>query len=254
MSGNRPPKTSPHVRTHFERRLKERYGIEITRKECKQLESDLPAYLPLLKASLSRSWFLIPIKDQLVYACYQNHLGLTTVLTPDQFWDSNQSLQIISPAPELDAIKLKADEDKKKLVPHWNEQLVKQRNPPAPFAAEPTPDTQDMVIRINQSYAEQILCRLEKIELAAKTEIRGRGYLYAIGKPIKSLSKSQREKMKMEPRRFDTGSIVGTVEIKDCVPSANGYEWHFSNPERLAVQIPIPKGCRVVSLPPAKAV
>jgi len=246
MSGNRPPKTSPDVRTHFERRLKERYGIEITRKECKQIESNLSAYLHLFKASLSRSWFLIPIKGQLVYACYQNHLGLTTALTPDQFWVFNQSLQIISPTSELDPIKLRADEDKKNLVPYWNEQLVKQRNPPAPFAAEPSPDTQDLVMRINQSYAEQILCRREKIELAAKTEIRGRGYLYAIGKPIKPLSKSQHEKMK--PARFDTGAIIGTVEIRDCVPSANGYEWHFSNPERLAVQIPIPKGCRAISL------
>jgi hypothetical protein len=253
LSGNRPPKTSPHVRTHFERRLKERYGIEITRKECKQLESDLPAYLHLFKATHSRSWFLIPIKGQLVYACYQKNLGLTTVLTPKQFWDSNQSLQVISYSPELDPIKIRAEEDKKKRVPYWNEQLVKQKNPPAPFVAEPSPDTQHIAIKMQLSHVEKILGKAEKIGVSQKTEVRGRVYLYTLRESLKPISKNQHKILKEKIGKFYLDIIVGTVEIIDCAPVANGYEWHFANPENMVVHVPVPKGCRITLLTPINA-
>jgi hypothetical protein len=88
---SRPPKLRRDVRTHFLRRLKERYGIELTVQECKALERCGTGCF-LHRDSLSRTWYLVKIDEQWVYCLYQKNLGFTTVLTAEHFWLSHPDL------------------------------------------------------------------------------------------------------------------------------------------------------------------
>jgi hypothetical protein len=90
---SRPPKLPHDVRTHFINRLKERFGIEFTKKECKQLEKRHEG-LFLQRESLSRAWYLEKINGQWVYCLYQRNLGYTTVLTAQQFWVSHPDVKL----------------------------------------------------------------------------------------------------------------------------------------------------------------
>jgi len=81
------------VRKHFIKRLKERYDIEITMRECKNLEKRTCKYL-LEYENNSRWWYLLRIDEKWVYCLFEKRYGLTTVLTPEQFWSSHPALKL----------------------------------------------------------------------------------------------------------------------------------------------------------------
>jgi len=87
------PKLSLNVRRHFLKRLRERYEIELTMRECKDLEKRRTGYF-LHRETLTRRWYLMRINEQWIYCLYQKKLGFTTVLTPKQFWKSHPGLQL----------------------------------------------------------------------------------------------------------------------------------------------------------------
>ena len=41
------------------------------------------------------------------------------------------------------------------------------------------------------------------------------------------------KQMRVEPGRFPTGVLVGTVEITDCTGKPGDYQWHLRKPQRL---------------------
>lgn len=87
------PKLPLDVRRHFLKRLRERYAIELTMRECKDLEKRRMGYF-LHRETGTRRWYLMNISEQWVYCLYQKNLGFTTVLTPQQFWRSHPRLQL----------------------------------------------------------------------------------------------------------------------------------------------------------------
>jgi len=96
------PKLPSDCRRHFIRRLKERYDIEITMKECKELERQTTKFF-LERENKSRSWYLLKVKNRWVYSLFDNQYGLTTVLTAEQFWSNHPGLKLRMPGykPEL---------------------------------------------------------------------------------------------------------------------------------------------------------
>jgi hypothetical protein len=87
------PKLPVDVRRHFLRRLSERYKIELSMRECKALEKRVAGYF-LQRDTWTRWWYLLRINEKWVYCLYQKKLGLTTVLTPQQFWISHPRLEL----------------------------------------------------------------------------------------------------------------------------------------------------------------
>jgi hypothetical protein len=87
------PKLPLDVRRHFLKRLRERYEIELTMRECKDLEKRRTGYF-LHRETLTRQWYLMRINEQWIYCLYQKKLGFTTVLTPQQFWRSHPCLRL----------------------------------------------------------------------------------------------------------------------------------------------------------------
>jgi hypothetical protein len=87
------PKLPSDARRHFIRRLKERYDIEITMKECKELERQTAKFF-LERENKSRWWYLLKVKGQWVYCLFDKQYGLTTALTPEQFWSNHPGLKL----------------------------------------------------------------------------------------------------------------------------------------------------------------
>ena len=86
-------------------------------------------------------------------------------------------------------------------------------------------------ISIRQPYVEQILRGTKKYEYRSMpTKIRGRVYLYASRTPG---ANDHWDKLKMEPGDLPSGTIVGSVEIVDCIKfGSREYGYRLRNPKR----------------------
>ena len=87
------PKLALDVRRHFLKRLRERYAIELSMRECKALEKRRRGYF-LYRQTCTRQWYLMKIREQWIYCLYQKRLGFTTVFTAQQFWSSHPRLRL----------------------------------------------------------------------------------------------------------------------------------------------------------------
>jgi hypothetical protein len=115
----RRPKLPRDVRRHFLRRLKERYAIVITMKECKKLEKHSFKFF-IERENSSHWWYLLKIKDRWVYCLFEKRYGLTTVLTPQQFWSNHPGWRLRSPGHICEPYKdawTASREDQKKYQP-----------------------------------------------------------------------------------------------------------------------------------------
>jgi len=90
------PKLPSDVRRHFIKRLKERYEIEITMKECKGLEKQTFKFF-IERENRFYWWYLLKIKDRWVYCLFNRRYGLTTALTPEQFWSNHPGWKLRRP-------------------------------------------------------------------------------------------------------------------------------------------------------------
>jgi hypothetical protein len=120
----------------------------------------------------------------------------------------------------------KKKEAKKRTPKKANHTLVVKSKPTAI-----PPGVQNRALSIRQPYVEQIMRGTKIVEYRSMlTRIRGRVYIYASLTPG---PENQFRQMKAKPGDFQTGVIIGTVEIVDCTGIPGDYEWHLANPERL---------------------
>jgi hypothetical protein len=93
--------------------------------------------------------------------------------------------------------------------------------------------TIELAISIRQPYVEQILLGVKTYEYRSTlTHIRGRVYLYAAKKPVKSAAEWR--KARSETGKLPTGVIVGSVVIPRCEPrKGGGFRYKLEAPKRL---------------------
>ena|SRR5216683_677788 len=87
-------------------------------------------------------------------------------------------------------------------------------------------------LSLRQPNAEQVLRGKKKIEYRSMpTNKRERVYIYASKRPT---AQDAWDEIGSEPGEFDTGVLVGTVEIVGCVKKGNrDYHWLLAKPNRL---------------------
>jgi hypothetical protein len=87
-------------------------------------------------------------------------------------------------------------------------------------------------ISIKQPWVEQILKGIKAREYRSKpTKITGRVYLYASLKELDD--DADWKKVGKKRGELPTGRIVGTVEIKKCVRSGDGFAYVLEKPKRI---------------------
>lgn len=88
-------------------------------------------------------------------------------------------------------------------------------------------------LSVRQPYVELILRGAKKVEYrSTPTTIRGRVLLYAsrIPGPAEEFTAAQ-----LKLANLIRGAVVGSVEVVDCRPGPDGYEWGLRHPRRLPV-------------------
>jgi len=106
--------------------------------------------------------------------------------------------------------------------------------PPPETAESPEADILSMrALSVRQPYVELILRGIKKIEYrSTPTSIRGRVLLYAsrIPGPAEAFTAAR-----LKLADLIRGAVVGSVEVVDCRPGPDGYEWGLRHPRRLPV-------------------
>lgn len=109
----------------------------------------------------------------------------------------------------------------------------KSSAPPEATESHETDILSMRALSVRQPYVEQILRGTKKIEYrSTPTSIRGRVLLYAsrIPGPAAAFTNAR-----LERTELIRGAVVGSVEIVDCRPGPDGYEWGLRHPRRMPV-------------------
>ena len=119
------------------------------------------------------------------------------------------------------------------LISSQSSQTAQAPNPPE-TAESPEADILSMrALSVRQPYVELILRGIKKIEYrSTPTTIRGRVLLYAsrIPGPAEAFTNAR-----LKLADLIRGAVVGSVEVVDCRPGRDGYEWGLRHPLRLPV-------------------
>jgi len=135
------------------------------------------------------------------------------------------------PPQVSDALETAAASTPKKETKKSTPQKAKRTSAVKPNPTDIPSGVQNRALSIRQPYVEQIMRGTKVVEYRGMlTHIRGRVYIYASLTPGPDYEFSE---MSAKPGDFQTGAIVGTVEIIDCTGVPGDYEWHLARPIRL---------------------
>lgn len=94
----------------------------------------------------------------------------------------------------------------------------------------------ERALSVRQPYAEQIMLEEKEWEFRSRPcNIRERVYIYASLNPAEldqKETKKEWERAGANEGELPTGVIIGSVEIVDCKPNGDEFNWKLANPKR----------------------